>query len=102
MGKNKLSAGESQSEGSSVVVNHEPSRGRRAIAAIVYGLSVGFTVIFMIKIKAPLHIFKDFLEWLLVFLAITFVLWLIAFLLVFLFVKYRDRIHWDSKNKLDV
>ena len=102
MERNKLPAVERQSGDSSVVVNPFPVKGAWVIGAIVYSLSVTLTLTFMIKVNAPLHTLKDFLEWLLAFLAITFGVWLIAFLLIFLFVKYRDYIHQDSNNKPDI
>lgn len=60
------------------------------VGVIVYGSSAILTVILMIKRGASLHTTKDFLGWFLVFLAITLVCWLIAFLAVFIIVKYKD------------
>jgi hypothetical protein len=66
-------------------------KGMRGVVGIVYGLSALFTALIMLKLSAPLHTFKDFIAWLLLFLLIAFLGWFVASLLAFLFVKYKSR-----------
>ncbi len=61
------------------------------VGVVVYGSSAILTFILMIKRGASFHTTRDFLGWFLVFLAITFVCWLITFLVEFIIVKYKDR-----------
>jgi heme/copper-type cytochrome/quinol oxidase subunit 4 len=79
-----ISPEEPQNEGTSAaeITKHEPFKGARWVAAVVYVLSIVFTLICMIGRHSSFYTFKDFIEWLLVFLAITFAVWLVAFLFV--------------------
>jgi hypothetical protein len=94
MGNNQLSVPETQPKNlpeAGKATYLFPTRAMKITAGIVYGASAVGTVLVMLKANAPLQTVKDFIGWLLAFLMVTFAAWLVAFFLLFIFVKYKSR-----------
>jgi len=68
----------------------DPLRRRRSIGVFLYGLSALLAVAFVSNRNAPVNTLLDVLGWIVIFLCISFLIWLLSIPLVFRFLEKRS------------